>query len=71
MDYGMRMKARSKERQTFVIQLAGRGFYLPSDRAVKGGGYGAMPAVSVAGPEAGAELVEWTVSAIDGLFGQA
>ena len=71
VDYGMRMKARSKAKQTFVIQLAGRGFYLPSDRAVKGGGYGAMPVVSVAGPEAGAELVEWTVSAIDGLFGQA
>jgi hypothetical protein len=69
MDYSMQMKARSKAKQTFVIQLAGRGFYLPSARAVRSGGYGAMPAVSVAGPEAGAELVEWTVRAIEDLVG--
>jgi hypothetical protein len=68
LDYSMQMKARSVARQTFVVQIAGRGFYLPSRRAVQGGGYGAMPAVSVAGPEGGRELVEWTVGAIGDLF---
>ena len=32
-DYGIQMKARSKALQTFVIQLAGSGSYLPTDRA--------------------------------------
>ncbi len=68
LDYSMQMKARSVARQTFVVQIAGRGFYLPSERAVSAGGYGAMPAVSVAGPEGGRELVEWTVDAIADMY---
>jgi len=68
LDYGLQIKARSTAAQTMVVQLAGRGFYLPSARAVAAGGYGAMPAVSVAGPAAGAELVAATLAMIDGLF---
>jgi hypothetical protein len=41
-DYGIQMKCRSEALQTFVIQLAGSGTYLPTDRAVAGGGYSAI-----------------------------
>jgi hypothetical protein len=71
LDYGLQIKARSCAAQTMLVQLAGRGFYLPSPRAVAAGGYGAMPAVSAAGPEAGAELVEETLSMIDALMRDA
>ncbi len=68
LDYGLRIKARSPAAQTFVVQLAGRGFYLPTERAVQMGGYGAMPAVSATGPEGGGELVEETLALIRDLF---
>jgi len=68
LDYGMRIKARSAAPQTMLVQLAGRGFYLPSARAVEGGGYGAMPAVSVTGPEGGQKIVEQTLTMIGELF---
>jgi len=68
-DYGLRMKARSPASQTVVVQLAaGRGSYLPTERAVRGGGYGAMPAVSMVGPEGGRELVEETLHMIRDVF---
>ena len=42
-DYGIRIQARSNALQTFVIQLAaGAGSYLPTEKAVKGGGYSAV-----------------------------
>ena len=66
VDYGMRIKARSSAGQTFVAQLTnGTGMYLPTTRAVRGGGYGAMPAVCNVGPEGGDELVEHTLAMID------
>ena len=69
LDFGLRIKARSPAAQTFIVQLAhGRGMYLPTQRAVEGGGYGAMPAVSEAGPEGGQELVEATLRTIAELF---
>jgi hypothetical protein len=68
LDYGMQIKARSPAAQTVLIQLAGRGWYLPSERAVQCGGYGAMPAVSLVGPEGGRELVEETLKLIGELF---
>jgi hypothetical protein len=69
LDYGLRIKARSPASQTMVIQLAaGRGSYLPTERAVRGGGYGAMPAVATVGPEGGKELVEETLQMIQDLF---
>ena len=68
LDYGLRIKARSPAAQTILVQLAGHGMYLPTERAVRGGGYGAMPAVSAAGPEGGAELVEETLALIGELF---
>jgi hypothetical protein len=69
LDYGLRIKARSPAAQTLVVQLAaGTGLYLPTERAVRGGHYGAHPAVAPVGPEGGRELVEATLSAIGGLF---
>jgi hypothetical protein len=70
LDYGLRIKARSPAAQTVIVQLAaGTGSYLPTERAVRGGGYGAMPAVSSVGPEGGQELVEETLRMIRELFG--
>lgn len=68
-DYGLQIKARSPAGQTILSQLTnGTGFYLPSKRAVEGGGYGAMPAVCKVGPEGGQELVEHTITGITELF---
>lgn len=68
MDYGMQIKALSPAAQTVLVQLTGRGFYLPSARAVQGGGYGAMPAVSIVGPEGGRQLVTATLELLAELF---
>lgn len=67
-EYGVRIKARSKAVQTFVVQLAGNGTYLPTERAVRAGGYGAVVHSSQVGPEGGQMLVDRTVAAIDALF---
>jgi hypothetical protein len=68
-DYGLRIKARSPAAQTVIVQLAaGSGSYLPSERAIRGGGYGAVPAVSSVGPEGGQELVAGTLEMIRRLF---
>ncbi|MFO0959575.1 MAG: hypothetical protein U0800_19425 [Isosphaeraceae bacterium] len=66
--YGIQMKARSRALQTFVIQLTGPGSYLPTEVAVQGGGYSAIPASSEVGPEGGRVLVERTVAGINSLW---
>jgi hypothetical protein len=71
LDYGLQIKARSPATQTVLIQLAGHGWYLPTERAVRAGGYGAMPAVSRVGPEGGRELVRETLSQFQQLFPEA
>ncbi|MFD2790095.1 hypothetical protein [Arenibacter sp. H213] len=50
-DYGIQIKARSKALQTFVIQLAGPGSYLPTEKAVYGGSYSAICQSNFVGPE--------------------
>jgi hypothetical protein len=67
-DYGVQMKARSPGVQTFVIQLAGSGGYLPTERAVRGGGYSAVIQSSRVGPNGGQALVEHTVAAFKELW---
>jgi hypothetical protein len=67
-DYGIRMKARSKAAQTFVVQLAGPGTYLPTEKAVRGGHYSAVVHSSLVGPEGGDVLVERTVNIINSLW---
>lgn len=71
LDYGLRMKARSKAAQTFIVQLAGAGEvggYLPTERAVQAGSYGAEPFSNQVGPEGGQELVEETLGVIGALW---
>jgi len=68
LDYGDRVKGRSKALQTFVVQLAGDATYLPTARSIKGGSYGAFIAGTAVGPEGGQQIVEATVAAIDELF---
>lgn len=67
-DYGIQIKARSPALQTFLIQLAGPGSYLPSQRAVVGGGYSAIVESNEVGPEAGRVLVDKTVERLQGLW---
>ena len=66
--YGIQMKARSPALQTFVIQLAGPGSYLPTTEAARGGGYSAIVASNLVGPEGGRALVEHTVRLINALW---
>ena len=69
LDYGERIKARSRAPQTFIVQLAcGEGGYLPTARALRAGGYEAEPASNNVGPEGGRELVEKTLAVVNGLF---
>ncbi len=67
-DFATRIKARSPATQTFIVQLAGGGTYLPPERAVRGGGYGAIPQSNRVGPEGGQVLVERTLQAIQDLW---
>jgi hypothetical protein len=70
IDFGTRIKARSKAVQTFVVQLAGGGSYVPTERSVAGGAYGAIPESTEVGPEGGRELVERTVEMVDALWAE-
>jgi hypothetical protein len=68
-DYGIRIQARSNALQTFVIQLAaGAGSYLPTEKAVKGGGYSAVVQSCSVGPDGGQMLVDRTVELINSLW---
>jgi len=67
LDYGVRMKARSKAVLTLLVQLACMHCgYLPTERAVRGGGYSADQ--FVVGPEGGQKLVNETVRSINEMF---
>lgn len=67
-DYGIQIQARSKALQTFVIQLAGPGTYLPTAEAVKGGSYSTEVMSNIVGPEGGQVLVDRTVEKINKLW---
>ena len=67
-DFGIRIKARSKAVETFVIQLVGAGTYLPTERAVRGGHYSAIVHSNLVGPEGGQLLVDRTVELIDSMW---
>lgn len=68
LDFGIYIKARSKATQTFLVQLAGSGTYVPSTRSVSGGGYGSIPASNRVGPEGGRQLAEITTGVIEHLW---
>lgn len=67
-DYGIQIKARSPAVQTLVVTLTGHGGYLPTERAVRGGGYGAVPQSTPVGPEGGQILVDRSVEALRALW---
>jgi hypothetical protein len=64
LDFGIQIKVKSPALQTFIVLLAGPGTYVPSQRAAKGGGYGAVPASNPVGPEGGRILADRTVEKI-------
>ena len=70
LDFGMQIKARSKAVQTFLVQHVGSGAYVPTLRATAGRSYGAIPASTPVGSEGGRELAQWTVDAINALWGE-
>lgn len=71
LDYGIQIKVRSPAIQTFLVQLAGKGSYVPSLRSTSGGGYGSVPASNPVGPEGGQQLADYTVQAIRSLWNEA
>lgn len=64
LDFGIQIKVRSPFLQTFLVQLAGGGTYVPSPRSVAGGGYGSVPASNPVGPEGGQLLAEKTIKGL-------
>jgi len=67
LDYGIRIKARSQAVLTLLVQLSCQNNgYLPTEKAVKGGGYSADK--YVVGPEGGQVLVNETVKTINELW---
>ena len=69
LDYGNQIRARSKAKQTFLIQLAcGCDGYLPTEKAEKGGHYSAYVSSGYTGHEGGALLVRETLDGINKMF---
>ena len=69
LDFGNRMKARSKAKQTFVIQLCcGSLGYLPTEKAEKAGHYSAYISSGKVGHEGGDLLTRETITEINKMF---
>jgi hypothetical protein len=67
LDYGIRIKARSPATLTLLVQLSCQHCgYLPTEKAVQGGGYSADK--YVVGPEGGQALVDETVKCLRALW---
>ena len=69
LDYGNKIRARSRARQTFLIQLAcGAETYLPTEKAEKGSHYSAYVSSGKVGHEGGEQLVRVTTEEINKMF---
>lgn len=69
LDYGNQIRARSKAKQTFLIQLAcGSDAYLPTEKAEKGGHYSAYVSSGITGHQGGELLVRKTVEVINSMW---
>ncbi len=69
LDYGNQIRARSKAKQTFIIQLAcGAGGYLPTEKAEKGSHYSAYVSGGTTGHVGGDILVRETLERINNKF---
>ncbi len=67
VDYGIRTKARSKALLTFIVQLSCQhSGYLPTERAIRGGGYSADK--YIVGPDGGQALVNEIVLLINDMW---
>jgi hypothetical protein len=71
LDFGIQMKSRSKAVQTFVIQLVGGAGYVPTEKAVRGGGYSAVIQSNTIGPEGGQALADGTIELINRLWAKS
>ena len=69
LDYGNQIRARSRARQTILIQLAcGAKGYLPTEKAEKGSHYSAYVSSGSVGHEGGEMLVRKTLESINAQF---
>ena len=69
LNYGNQIRARSKAKQTFLIQLCCGAFgYLPTERAEKGSHYSAFVGSGSTGHEGGNLLVRKTLTEINEMF---
>ncbi len=69
LDYGNQIRARSKAKQTFLIQLCcGSEGYLPTLKAEKGGHYSAFISSGYVGHQGGEQLVRQTLKNINKMF---
>ena len=69
LDYGNRIRARSKAKQTLLMQLScGSCGYLPTEKAERGGHYSAYISSGKVGHEGGDLLVRKTITEINQLF---
>lgn len=67
LDYGVRIKARSRAVLTFLVNLSSQhSGYLPTEKAAKAGGYSADK--YIVGPEGGQVLVNETIKRINELW---
>jgi hypothetical protein len=71
LDYGNQIRARSRAKQTFLLQLTcGACGYLPTKKAEEGSHYSAYVSSGQVGHEGGEMLVRKTVSEIRDLFAE-
>lgn len=69
LNYGNKIRARSRAKQTFLIQLAcGADGYLPTAKAERGSHYSAYVSSGITGHEGGDILVRETLTLINGMF---
>ena len=69
LDYGNRIKARSKAEQTFIVQLCcGRHGYLPTEKAEKAGHYSVYISSGDTGHEGGDLLTRMSITEINKMF---
>lgn len=71
VDFGVQMKARTKAKQMFIVQLCAavdKAGYVPSAYAVEGGGYGAIPQSNHVGAEGGQVFTGKTIDVMNSLF---
>ncbi len=72
LDYGNQIRARSRARQTILIQLAcGKCGYLPTEKAEKGSHYSAYVSSGKVGHAGGEMLVRKTTEEINKMFKEA